>query len=546
MIDYDPEVWGVAFIFRISGSVFPKGLMWAIPSAALSVLLHMYFREEGHEFEDVDEGIRLGISSYSVALSFLVIFRTQQAYSRWWEGGSLLQTMRGEWYNAFSNLLSFTTRNPERRSDVDAFQHLLVRFMSLLHGTALQQVSTTSNLFFELVDLRGVDTKHLEFLKDCEDRCEVVMQWVQRITVEAFEGGILPIPAPILSRVFQELSRGIVNLANARKISELPFPFPYAQMITVSLIIHWVMMPLLMGIYCNTGWVAGFLTFVTVTSLWSINYVAQEIESPYGDDDNDLPLMEMQMSFNRNLVSLMMPEAQEAPTFNLADVQAMTESANSPVCTQTTTKTLIDDLCSKPSPRRGSPAPPGLAASNSNSSFGRPQRPSYLSHDRGGPMASAKRESAFTMQAVERYDQRLRLAAIQTGKETQPCEAEFTSEVVLDPAPHGRDAGAGPPEAPPVHWAPSTASQAPVPSRTASKRFTAFRFNWRGSTVSGGAAAPPAAGAEDPPVQRRTFPNNRLVTGTLVPPRHTLVPEQASRGGDQPAEPEDVYARRSI
>jgi len=315
MIDYDPEVWGVAFIFRISGSVFPKGLMWAIPSAALSVLLHMYFREEGHEFEDVDEGIRLGISSYSVALSFLVIFRTQQAYSRWWEGGSLLQTMRGEWYNAFSNLLSFTTRNPERRSDVDAFQHLLVRFMSLLHGTALQQVSTTSNLFFELVDLRGVDTKHLEFLKDCEDRCEVVMQWVQRITVEAFEGGILPIPAPILSRVFQELSRGIVNLANARKISELPFPFPYAQMITCTLIIHWMMMPVLMAHLCRDAWWAGILTFVTVFWNWSLNYVAQEIESPFGDDANDLPLVEMQMNFNRMLTALIMQEAQEAPRF---------------------------------------------------------------------------------------------------------------------------------------------------------------------------------------------------------------------------------------
>ena len=69
--------------------------------------------------------------------------------------------------------------------------------------------------------------------------------------------GVLPVPPPVVSRVFQvlstcgdsrasasgaaltslagqcvlqqELSRGIVNLQNARKIADFPFPFPYHQ-----------------------------------------------------------------------------------------------------------------------------------------------------------------------------------------------------------------------------------------------------------------------------------------------------------------------------
>jgi len=165
------------------------------------------------------------------------------------------------------------------------------------------------------------------------------LQWVQRITVEASDKGILPIPAPILSRVFQELSRGIVNLSNARKISELPFPFPYAQMITVSLIIHWIMMPVLMSILCHDWWWAGLLTFITVFSNWSINYVAQEIESPFGDDANDLPLVEIQMNFNRMLSTLIMQEAQEAPSFEF-----MAEHRRIQTSVMTSDDMEIDDL----------------------------------------------------------------------------------------------------------------------------------------------------------------------------------------------------------
>jgi hypothetical protein len=32
-----------------------------------------------------------------------------------------------------------------------------------------------------------------------------------------------------MAGVCQELSRGIVNLQNARKIADFPFPYPYAQ-----------------------------------------------------------------------------------------------------------------------------------------------------------------------------------------------------------------------------------------------------------------------------------------------------------------------------
>lgn len=318
MIDYDPGCWGIGFIFQWKGSVYPKTLFWTVPGTLLAILLHQYFRKIGYNTAYDDSGIKLGLSCYNIALSFVLVFRTQQAYARWWEGGGLLQTMRGEWLNAFSSITSFTSRDPQRHEEVDQFEHQLVRFISLLHGAAMRQISTSRVANFEIFHLHGVDKKLLKFLEESGNGCEVyvVLQWIQRLIVDAMNNGVLPIPPPILSRSFQELSRGTVNLANAHKISELPFPFPYAQMINTTLVFHTMLMPVLLSILCVDTWWVGIISAATITSFWSINYVAQEIECPFGDDTNDLPLQGMQKQFNRVLAALMMREAQRAPSFN--------------------------------------------------------------------------------------------------------------------------------------------------------------------------------------------------------------------------------------
>ena len=49
------------------------------------------------------------------------------------------------------------------------------------------------------------------------------MNWIQRLIAT----GPVEASAPLVARTYQELSRGIVNLNNVRKIEEVPFPFPW-------------------------------------------------------------------------------------------------------------------------------------------------------------------------------------------------------------------------------------------------------------------------------------------------------------------------------
>merc|ERR1712066_362350 len=98
----------------------------------------------------------------------------------------------------------------------------------------------------------------MNFLNSAPDKVEVILQWVQRSMVIQQQTGVLPIAPPILSRAFQEVSRGIVNLQNARKIADFPYPYPLAQISMILQLVHWAMMPITASMALPRGWAVLF------------------------------------------------------------------------------------------------------------------------------------------------------------------------------------------------------------------------------------------------------------------------------------------------
>eukprot|EP00971_Amphidinium_carterae_P028447 559928-Amphidinium_carterae.1 len=46
-------------------------------------------------------------TSFTFLIAFMIAFRNNQAYGRYWEGCTLLQVMMGNWYDAASSLVAF-------------------------------------------------------------------------------------------------------------------------------------------------------------------------------------------------------------------------------------------------------------------------------------------------------------------------------------------------------------------------------------------------------------------------------------------------------
>ena len=57
----------------------------------------------------------------------------------------------------------------------------------------------------ELIDIASIDRDNLLELSMCENKPEVVFQWLQNEVVDSVKSGVLSIPPPLLTRSFQEM-----------------------------------------------------------------------------------------------------------------------------------------------------------------------------------------------------------------------------------------------------------------------------------------------------------------------------------------------------
>lgn len=317
MIDYEENLCA---IFKIRGSVLPKSFIHSLPAAIAAVFLH--YGEEWNPGYRKDSGIddiveALLWNSMSIIVVTLLAFRTTQAFGRFWEGTSLLHKMMGEWFDVATLLTTFSRDAKVKGKDqaVHEFRWTLVRLMSLMHGVALDELSDDDEaLKFEVLDIHGLDYRTLKFLRDCKDhygfnKVEVLQHLVQVLTTHNHHNGILTIPPPILGRIYQSLSRGLVNLLNAKKIKDTRFPFPYAQVILVLLFVHSLFVPVLITQVVKNKVFAAILSFAPVFGMFCVNFTAVELEMPFGQDDNDLPLHHFQELFNQSLLMLIHRDA---------------------------------------------------------------------------------------------------------------------------------------------------------------------------------------------------------------------------------------------
>eukprot|EP00927_Polykrikos_kofoidii_P070998 TRINITY_DN67347_c0_g1_i1.p1 TRINITY_DN67347_c0_g1~~TRINITY_DN67347_c0_g1_i1.p1 ORF type:complete len:637 (+),score=113.35 TRINITY_DN67347_c0_g1_i1:241-2151(+) len=308
MIEYSPGKWGVAFVFSCSGSVFPKAAAWAVPSSFAVVGLHFVLENSQ------DEKIGQLWSTYNFVLGFLLVFRTQSAYSRFMEGATILNQVRATWLDFVSGCVSFCNEDPESQEAVEKFQHMLIRLVSLLFCSSLQSISTSSDEAYNIIDPEGLNKECMHFLACIPEKNLVLVQWIQRLLVMNHEQGVLKIPPPILSRAFQQLSQGIVDIISAQKITDILFPFPYAQMVSFLLMMTTLVTPVIFAVMLKSPFWKCSLTFITVFCFWCINYIAAEIEMPFGEDSNDLPISTMQDQMNRGLALLVAKGSRVPPS----------------------------------------------------------------------------------------------------------------------------------------------------------------------------------------------------------------------------------------
>ncbi|MCI0703666.1 MAG: hypothetical protein L0241_21520, partial [Planctomycetia bacterium] len=271
MISYDPKSW-----LRISGSyqgtIIPR-VAGRIGILVLLTVVILLVREFVPGAEPIFKPFKpLGHTLIGVALGLLIVFRNNCSYDRYWEGRKLW----GGIVNASRNLLreaaAFTGDVTELAALVTAYplalkQHLrnnkdLEEIRALVPPAVFQHASSTGN-----------PPSVLAYYMTKWIRDQMAAGKFDSITAQMIEGHV---------RTFLDCQGG------CERILRTPIPFAYAVHIKQLLMVYLVTLPfILIG---DLGWVAIPAVAAIAFGLLGIEEAGVEIEDPFGDDPNDLPL----------------------------------------------------------------------------------------------------------------------------------------------------------------------------------------------------------------------------------------------------------------
>lgn len=352
MIKYSRDNVKFLLLFRIEGSVFKYSLLPSILTAALGMLIRVTI-ENWEFFSGSLTGMMSSnaYSSVSVLVGFLIIFRSNHAYNRFWDGSFYVREMQAEFYVTGSNLFAFCRQAKAPKEAVVEFEQKLIRLLSFLNAVALNSLHGGTSEYFcqEVIDMSAFDGKTLRTINDSGCKVELVVQWLQALTVDAQTNGVLAIAPPILSRIFQNLSNGLTAYYSAHRMTEIPYPFPYMQTTEWLLACHLLFTPIAMCAITKNMYWTGVLSFLIALILISLNQIAVQLEDPFGSDVNDLNLHDLQDEMNQRLLMLCHPATRDVPRLRI------TPDANNEECLHNVNlRDLMGSLNDKPERTSGS------------------------------------------------------------------------------------------------------------------------------------------------------------------------------------------------
>ncbi|KAK9789401.1 hypothetical protein WJX73_006004 [Symbiochloris irregularis] len=403
MITYNKIAWGLPLLCRLYGSALPRSVPPALLSAGVTAAFFVCIGDDDKGWWRHPYPFQL----FGYMVGFIVIFRSNFGYQRYWEGRSFLQGMTSAWVDACVQVVVFdqypvTIEGKEEAASKggleakDRFRRNCFHLFSLLHALCIQHLRTDWDLhnlrphlpsdpapmldaaglpsqegmllhnlhYLDVFLLRGSDGRrqiynrrmplpvigglaaeeaavlgeehqaegYLEtstlfggidrrgshasrmwhhlglttgmYVPGAAERAAACYTWVHQLLQERLAAGGLGTPAPVLANVYRSLTLGYRSFQSCRTLVDTPFPFPWAQLVLMLLLIFSITCPLLIVGFVNTLWLAIILDFIIVQTYWALNEVARDLEDPYVYEPNDLPMARLQYAFNKRLMAI--------------------------------------------------------------------------------------------------------------------------------------------------------------------------------------------------------------------------------------------------
>lgn len=293
MISYDPKQW-FTFIFRFhKADTFRKLGPLLIGICIYSAIIAWLELEFWNLSKDnYVRNLPVMHSLLGFAISMLLVFRTNTAYDRWWEGRKL-------WGSLVNNSRNFTMKlttilPADEKAQRSFFRKIIPAYAFALHNH-LRREETRISLF------EDEEHKHLWQTVDKEKHIpnQIALLMYQHIQ-QLYKNN--KITGEQLLYLNTELQSFTDICGACERIKNTPIPFSYS--VFIKKFIFFYIMTLPFGYVFQLGYyvipVVAFIMYV----LGSLEIIAEEIEDPFGGDENDVPTEKLAQNIQRHVGEL--------------------------------------------------------------------------------------------------------------------------------------------------------------------------------------------------------------------------------------------------
>lgn len=271
MITYDPKNW-LRLLLEVPRSHVFRVLALDVLGAGVWAALVVFV-----ETRVIGHLLPLGpafLSILGIILGLVLVFRTNTAYDRWWEGrklwGQLVNVSRGLAHQ-LDALLDDTARAQGERA---RYAELLAGFPAAL----AQHLRAPGTLPPDAVPLARISQLHRAVHADITGG---------RIAVEARIA-----LAPLLQQ-FDDVTGACERIRNT------PIPYSYSSYVKQFVLLYAVILPF--GLAKDFGYGVVIASMLTFFATMGLELLAEEVEMPFGDDRNDLPLEDISATIARDV-----------------------------------------------------------------------------------------------------------------------------------------------------------------------------------------------------------------------------------------------------
>jgi putative membrane protein len=276
MIRYNPKDW-FTFIFRFHKAdtfrtLGPLILLISLYSGFIAWLELDFFHidKESHI-----RNVSIIHSTLGLVISLLLVFRTNTAYERWWEG----RKMWGSLVNSSRNLsfkLSILLPN-----ETVFFNTMISNYAFALKNHLRDQL-----ILSDFEECQGFNRSDLQ--KDKHIPNQIYRIILSRI-LEHEKNGVLK-PEQVLL-INTEMINFTDVLGACERIRKTPIPFSYSVFLKKFTFLYVMTFPI--GFVFSLGYLVMPVVGIIFYVLASLELIAEEIEDPFGNDANDLPTDEI-------------------------------------------------------------------------------------------------------------------------------------------------------------------------------------------------------------------------------------------------------------